>query len=78
MKNFLKKIGGRKFLVAVFGVVTVVVMSLTGIDIAQYQDALIGILGTYLLGQGLADGLSGGATSTTSPKANRSDPWAQD
>ena len=64
----IAKLGGRKFLVAVLGLVGVVVAALTGFDISKYQETIIGILGTYLLGQGLADGLSGGATSSTPPK----------
>lgn len=67
--NFIGKIGGRKFLVAVFGLIAVVVASLTGVNIEAYQETIIGIIGTYLLGQGLADGLSKGATSSTAAAA---------
>ena len=65
MKKFLSKIGGRKFLIAVFGLIGVVIAALTKFDIAPYQDTIVGIIGTYLIGQGVADGLSKGATSST-------------
>lgn len=65
--NFLGKIGGRKFVVALFSLIAVVVAALTGVDIEPYKETVIGIIGTYLLGQGVADGLSKGATSSTQP-----------
>lgn len=67
--NFIGKIGGRKFLVALFALIAVVVLALTGVDIAPYQDAIIGIAGSFLIGQGVADGLSGGKTSSSPPEA---------
>ncbi len=65
MRAFIGKVGGRKFLVAGFSLIAVVVMAVTGIDIEPYKETIIGIAGTYLLGQGVADGLSGGKTSTS-------------
>jgi len=65
MKKLIGKIGGRKFVVALVSMIGIVVAAVTGIDIAPYKETIIGILGTYLLGQGIADGLSGGKTSTT-------------
>lgn len=66
--NFLAKIGGRKFVVALFSLIAVVVAALTGVDIEPYKETVIGIIGSYLLGQGVADGLSKGATSSSPPK----------
>ena len=68
MSSFLGKIGGRKFVVALLGLVGVVVAALTGLDIEPYKETVMGILGSFLIGQGLADGLSGGKTSSTPPK----------
>lgn len=65
MAKLIGKIGGRKFVVALVALLGVVVGSLTGFDIEPYKETIIGIVGTYLLGQGIADGLSKGATSTT-------------
>lgn len=66
--EFLKKIGGRKFVVALFSLIAVVVAALTGVDIEPYKETVIGIIGTYLLGQGVADGLSHGKTSSNPPE----------
>lgn len=66
MQNIITKLGGRKFLVALMSLVAVVVAALTGYEIPEtLQNTVIGILGTYLIGQGIADGLSGGKTSST-------------
>lgn len=65
MKNLIAKLGGRKFLLALVTLLGVAVASLTGYEIdANLRDTLVGVLGTYLLGQGLADGLSGGKTAS--------------
>lgn len=66
--GIVAKLGGRKFLVAVLSLIGVVVASLTGVDIEPYKETIIGIIGTYLLGQGVADGLSKGATSSNPPQ----------
>jgi hypothetical protein len=64
----LAKLGGRKFVVAVFGALAVGLQAWLGID-----PDVVGTLGTivaaYLFGQGIADGLSGGATSSSSVAA---------
>jgi hypothetical protein len=65
--GFLAKLGGRKFILAVFGVIAIALHSWLGIDV----DAVItigGVIASFLVGQGIADGLSGGATSSTPPK----------
>ncbi|GMV78852.1 MAG: hypothetical protein AMXMBFR7_00360 [Planctomycetota bacterium] len=64
MRAFLGKLGGRKFILAVFGAIAVGLNGLLGLDEASIL-ALGGIVATYLMGQGIADGLSGGFTSTT-------------
>lgn len=65
MKNLIAKMGGRKFLLALVTLLSVAVASLTGYEIdANLRETLVGVLGTYLLGQGLADGLSGGKTAS--------------
>lgn len=66
--DFVAKIGGRKFVVALFSLVAVVVMAKWNIDIKPYENTFIGVVGTYLLGQGVADGLSGGKTSSSPPE----------
>ena len=68
--SIIAKLGGRKFLIALFSLIGVVVAALTGVDIEPYKETIIGVVGTYLVGQGVADGLSGGATSSTPPKSN--------
>ena len=65
----IAKIGGRKFLVALLGLIGVIVAALTGFDIEPYKETIIGIVGSYLVGQGVADGLSKGATSSNPPEA---------
>lgn len=67
MNGIMGKLGGRKFLVALFGLIAVVLLAAFNIDIKPYENAIVGVLGTYLLGQGVADGLSGGKTSSTPP-----------
>lgn len=64
----IAKLGGRKFLVALFSLIAVIVAALTGVDIQPYSETVIGIVGTYMLGQGVADGMSKGATSSSAPK----------
>lgn len=65
MKAIVAKLGGRKFIVALVGLVIVIVDSLTGWDLTGQKELLITILGGYLIGQGVADGLSGGKTSSS-------------
>lgn len=64
MLNFIGKMGGRKFLVALVALAAVVLNATLGIS---EQSVLIGggIAISYILGQSFADGLTGGATSTT-------------
>ena len=67
MKKFLGKLGGRKFILALFAFIAVGLGSWLGIS----EDAIMtfgGIIASYLLGQGFADGMSGGATSSNPPK----------
>jgi len=62
--NFLGKLGGRKFVVAVFGVVAIGLHNWLGIN-TEAVITLGGVIAAFLFGQGIADGLSGGATSST-------------
>lgn len=60
---FVGSLGGRKFLLAVLGVVLLLAHGPLGIP----MDTLIPILkwlGVYILGQAASDAFSGGATST--------------
>jgi len=61
--SILGKLGGRKFLVAVFGALAIGIHAWLGIE-EQSVVALGGIVAAYVFGQGIADGFSGGATST--------------
>ena len=62
--SFLGKLGGRKFLMAVFGVVAIGVHNWLGIN-TEAVITLGGVIAAFIFGQGIADGLSGGATSST-------------
>ena len=64
--KFLGKIGGRKFILAVFAVAAVALSSAFGISESAVM-TVGGIVASYLMGQGFADGMSGGATSSTTP-----------
>ncbi|HEY3323166.1 MAG TPA: hypothetical protein VGP72_22120 [Planctomycetota bacterium] len=61
--SILGKLGGRKFLMAVFGAVAIGLHSWLGLEEASIL-ALGGVVAAYVFGQGVADGFSGGATST--------------
>ncbi len=61
--SFLGKLGGRKFIVALFGALAVALHNSLGIE----PDAVMtlgGIVAAYVFSQGVADGFSGGATSS--------------
>jgi hypothetical protein len=63
VNNILGQLGGKKFLLALFGLAAVVLNAKFGVS-EQSVLAVGGIVAAYVLGQGLADGLSGGATSS--------------
>lgn len=66
MNNVLAKLGGRKFVLAIFGVIAIAAHNYLGIS----QETVMvvgGVVASYIFGQGIADGLSGGATSSTPP-----------
>jgi len=66
MKAFLGKVGGRKFILAIISVVVMVLNGALGLDIPESTVQVVGgIVAAFLLGQGLADGMSGGSTSTS-------------
>ena len=62
----LGKLGGRKFLVAVFSAIAIGLNSWLGIS-ETVVITIGGIAAAYIFGQGVADGLSGGKTSSTAP-----------
>lgn len=62
--NILGKLGGRKFLMAIFGVVAIGLHNWLNID-TQAVLTIGGVIAAFIFGQGIADGLSGGATSST-------------
>jgi hypothetical protein len=63
MLSILARLGGRKFLVAVFGALAIALHNWLGIDPDSVL-ALGGVVAAYVFGQGVADGFSGGATSS--------------
>ena len=73
--NILGKLGGRKFLMAVVGVIAIGLHNWLNID-TQAVITLGGIISAYIVGQGIADGLSGGATSSTTTPTDTTHPTA--
>jgi hypothetical protein len=65
MRSFLARLGGRKFILALFGALAIALHEALGLD-PETVLALGGVVASYALGQGLADGLSGGKTSSSS------------
>lgn len=68
--NIIAKLGGRKFLMAIFGVIAVVAQSHFGVS-EQTTMTVAGVIAAYIFGQGVADGLSGGATSSNPTPPNK-------
>ncbi len=65
--GFLGKIGGRKFILAIVGVIAVALhKQFSWIDSNDVM-TIGGIVATYIVGQSISDGMTGGATSTTTP-----------
>ncbi|MEI6235360.1 MAG: hypothetical protein WCT04_20070 [Planctomycetota bacterium] len=73
--DILGKLGGRKFIMAVFGVLAIGLHNWLNID-SQAIIALGGVISAYIFGQGIADGLSGGATSSSTAAASDSNTTA--
>lgn len=70
MNAIIGKLGGRSFIVALVGLILVIVTATTGLEISedikkQVIEAIMLIVGIHSAGRGIADGLSGGKTSTT-------------
>lgn len=66
----LAAMGGRKFLLAILGVIAIILSNKFGID----QTTVLtvgGVLITTIFGQSLADGLSNGATSSNAVEQGR-------
>ncbi len=68
MKDFngvIGKLGGKKLLAALVGVLVVILHSWLGLS-PEAAKEIAGLLMTYIIGQSVADGWSGGATSSVS------------
>jgi len=66
MKKLIGKLGGRKWLISLVSVLLVGLNRVIGLDLSETAIASIaGIAAALVLGQGFADGASGGATSTS-------------
>jgi hypothetical protein len=64
MLELLGGLGGRKFLMAIAGVVAVVLAAKFGVDETRTMEIAV-LVSSFILGQSYADGKSAGATSTT-------------
>lgn len=64
--GILGKLGGRKFLMAIAGVIALALHTKFGID-TETVLAIGGIVATFILGQSYSEAKTGGATSTTTP-----------
>jgi hypothetical protein len=67
--NLLGKLGGRKFLMALVGVAAIGLHNWLNID-TQAVMTLGGVIAAFIFGQGIADGLSGGATSSSTSRVD--------
>lgn len=65
--GILAKLGGRKFIMAIFTVIAVAAHNWLGVS-EQTTMTIAGVAASYIFGQGIADGLSGGATSSAPPE----------
>jgi len=64
MNSVFGYLGGRKFLLAVFGVISIALHSALGVPESAIT-TIGGIVAAYIFGQGVADRLSAGETSTS-------------
>ena len=53
----------KKFIALIIGILTMVLQQVFDLD-AETATKIAGLVGAYVLGQGLSDGLSGGMTSS--------------
>jgi hypothetical protein len=66
MNTLISRLGGKKLIVALTGVLAVILSTKLGLSEEQVKhvlDAIALICAAFGVGQGIADGLSGGATS---------------
>ncbi len=63
MNTFIGSIGGRKFIVALVALATVVFGAKFGIDVEKYKDVISWVTSSYLVGQGFADGVNPSGSS---------------
>ena len=64
MLAFIARLGGRKFIMALFAMLAIALSSWLGISEESVM-TLGAMVSAYVLSQGFADGISKGATSTT-------------
>ena len=64
--GILGKLGGRKFLMMIVGVVAMALHNYFNMDSTTVM-TVGGMIATYILGQSYSDGQTGGATSSTTP-----------
>lgn len=62
----------KKFVALLIGLLVLVLKDVVGLD-AETATKLAGLVGAYLLGQGIADGVSGGMTSSMPGTPTRED-----
>jgi hypothetical protein len=63
MNAVIGKLGGKKFLVTLGGAAVLILHNWLGLS-TQSATEIVGLLMTYVVGQSVADGWSGGATSS--------------
>jgi len=68
IRKLIADLGGKKFVMSIFGVLAIVLQEKCGISEDQTM-YIAGIVATFVGSQGLADGLSKGATSSQAAKA---------
>lgn len=71
MKVLVDMLQSKKFLAMLIGILTMALQQFFGLD-AETATKIAGLIGAYLIGQGVSDGLSGGMTSSqpNTPTAN--------
>lgn len=69
MQKIIGTLGGKKFILAIFSVIAIMANAKLGMS-EQTIMTLGGIVAAFCVGQGVADGLSGGATSSVAQIKN--------
>lgn len=63
MNTLIGKLGGKKFLITLGGAAVILLHNYLGMS-TQMASEVVGLLMAYIVGQSVADGWSGGATSS--------------